>query len=84
MRLPSLILLLITGLSPGVGNAGELVGEWYQEEVEDTSVDEKRAFSQPVSQSTEAIQVTLGIKSPGQIDLVDFFLVISEATSDPN
>ncbi|MFA9421479.1 MAG: thermonuclease family protein [Gammaproteobacteria bacterium] len=75
---------MITGLSPGVGNAGELVGEWYQQDVADTSVDEKRAFSQPVSQSTEAIQVTLGIKSPGLTDLVDFFLVISDKASDPN
>jgi len=64
------------------GNAGELVGEWYQEDIEDTSSNEKRAFSQPVSQSTEAIQVTLGIKSPGLTDPVDFFLVISDKISD--
>jgi endonuclease YncB( thermonuclease family) len=84
MRLYSLTLLLITGLSPIPGSAGTLVGEWYQEDIEDVSPDERRAFSQPISQSTDAIQVTLGIKSPGLTGIVDFFLVVSGKKSDAN
>ena len=67
MRLHLLLLLLISGLSQNVGYAGTLVGDWYQEEIKDTPNTERRAFSQPTSQSTEANQVTLGIKSPGLI-----------------
>ena len=84
MRLHSLILILIAGLSPVPVIAGTLVGEWYQEEIEDSSADEKWAFSQPVTQSTEVIQATLGIKSPGLTDIADLFLVISSKTSDPD
>ncbi len=74
MPLPLLALLSIVGFSPGVSHSGTLAGGWY---LEDTSTDERRAFSQPFSQKPEDTQVTLGIKSPGLMDLVDFYLVIS-------
>jgi len=83
MRLHFLILILIAGLSPVPVIAGTLVGEWYQEEIEGSSTDEKWAFSQPVAQSTKAIRVSLGIKSPGLTGIADFFLVISGKASDP-
>ena len=82
MRLHLLLLLFISGLSQNVGYAGTLVGDWYQEEIEDTPNTERRAFSQPTSQSTEANQVTLGIKSPGLMDPVDFYAVISGKPTD--
>ena len=83
MHLFSLILLSIVGLSPIAGNAGTLEGDWLQDDPDDTSINEKRAISQPVSQSTETTRVTLGIKSPGTTDLVDFFLIISSKTASP-
>ena len=83
MRLFSLILLSIVGLSPIAGNAGTLVGDWLQDDPDDTSINEKRAISLPITQSTETTRVTLGIKSPGTTDLVDFFLVISNKTASP-
>jgi len=58
-------------LTPGI--AGELVGDWYQER----SNNEKHSFVLPENQTTENTQVTLGIKSPGSNDLVEFYLVIS-------
>jgi micrococcal nuclease len=84
MRLHLLLLLLIPGLSPNVGYAGTLVGDWYQEEMENSPNFERRAFSQPISQSTEANQITLGIKSPGLMDPVDFYAVISSKSTDVN
>ncbi len=82
MRLYFLLLLFISVLSQNIGYAGTLVGDWYLEDTEVASIDERRAFSQPIAQSTEAIQVTLGIKSPGVTNLVDFYLVISSKTAD--
>ena len=75
MRLHLLILLFIIGFNPNVSNAGTLVGEWYLEDTKDASNDERLAFSQPVSQSTDKTQVTLGLKSPGLSDLADFYLI---------
>ena len=83
MRLFSLVLLSIAGLGPIAGNAGTLVGDWLQDDPIDTSINEKRAISQPVSQTTESTLVTLGIKSPGTTGLVDFFLIISNKTTGP-
>jgi micrococcal nuclease len=81
MRLFSLILLSLVGLSPIAGNAGTLVGNWLQDDPDDASLNERRAISQPITQSTEATRVTLGIKSPGTTDLVDFFLIFSNKTA---
>ena len=75
MRLHLLILLFIIGFNPNVSNAGTLVGEWYLEDTKDAATDEKLAFSQPVSQSTDKTQVTLGLKSPGLTDVADFYLI---------
>ena len=75
MRLHLLILPFIIGFNPNVSNAGTLVGEWYLEDTKDASNDERLAFSQPVSQSTDKTQVTLGLKSPGLSDLADFYLI---------
>ena len=77
MRIHLLLLLLISGLSPNLGYAGMLVGDWYQEEMGNDPNSEMRAFSQPISQSTETNQVTLGIKSPGTTDPVNLYAVIS-------
>lgn len=84
MRLQLLLLLFISGLSPNLGYAGTLVGDWYQEETEDHLNIERWAFSQPISQSTEATQVTLGINSPGLSDPIDFYAVISDKLPDDN
>ena len=81
MRLFSLILLLLAGLSPIACNAGTLVGDWLQPDPDDASFIERRAISQPITQSTEATRITLGIKSPGTTDLVDFYLIISNKTA---
>jgi hypothetical protein len=67
-----------------MGYAGTLVGDWYQEETANDPSNERRAFSQPISQSTEANQVTLGIKSPGFMDPVDFYAMISHKPPDSN
>ena len=75
MRLHLLILLFIIGFNPNVSNAGTLVGEWYLEDTKDAATDEKLAFSQPLSQSTDKTQVTLGLKSPGLTDVADFYLI---------
>ena len=75
MRLHLLILLFIIGFNPNVSNAGTLVGEWYLEDTKDAPNDERLAFSQPVSQSTDKTQVTLGLKSPGLTDVADFYLI---------
>jgi len=79
-----LILLIIIGLNLNVSNAGTLVGEWYLEDANEASVDERLAFSQPVSQSSDKTQVTLGIMSPGLTDLADFYLVVSSKVKDSN
>ena len=84
MRLHLLILLFIIGFNPNVSNAGTLVGEWYLEDTKDASNDERLAFSQPVSQSTDKTQVTLGLKSPGLSDLADFYLVVSSKVKGSN
>jgi micrococcal nuclease len=84
MRLHLLILPFIIGFNPNVSNAGTLVGEWYLEDTKDASNDERLAFSQPVSQSTDKTQVTLGLKSPGLSDLADFYLVVSSKVKDSN
>ena len=83
MRLFILILLSIVGLSPIASNAGTLEGDWLQDDPDDASINEKRAISLPITQSTETTRVTLGIKSPGTTDLVDFFLIISNKTASP-
>lgn len=75
MRLHLLILLFIIGFNPNVSNAGTLVGEWYLEDTKDAATDERLAFSQPVSQSTDKTQVTLGLRSPGLTDVADFYLI---------
>jgi len=77
MHLPPLILLLLIGLNPIISHAGTLVGNWFQDGPNDALIIDRRAISQPVSQTTEVTRVTLGIKSPGTTDLVDFFLIIS-------
>ena len=83
MRLFCLFLLSFAGLCLGAAHAGALVGDWWQEDSQEASSNEKRAISQPVSRSTEDIQVTLGIKGTGSAVPVDFFLVISsKATID--
>ena len=84
MRLTHLILLCIIGPSPFASYAGTLVGDWYQEGLEDTANAKRRAYSQPISPSTETTQVTLGIKSPGLVDSVDFYLIISGKTTALN
>jgi endonuclease YncB( thermonuclease family) len=58
------------------------VGDWYYEETENYPNIERWAFSQPISQSTEANQVTLGINSPGLLDPIDFYAVISDKLPD--
>lgn len=82
MRFFSLMLLSILGLSPNTGNAGTLVGDWWQEGTVDASNNERHAITQPVSQSTDATRVTLGIKNPELTDFVDFFLIISSKTAN--
>jgi len=77
MHLLPLILLLLIGLNPIASHAGTLVGDWFQDGPDDALIIDRRAISQPVSQSTESTRVTLGIKSPGTTNLVDFFLIIS-------
>ncbi len=84
MRLHLLLLLLISGLSPTLGYAETLVGDWYQDETENHLNIERWAFSQPISQSTEATQVTLGINSPGLVDPIEFYAVISDKLPDDN
>ena len=84
MRLHLPLLLLISGISPNLGYAGTLVGDWYYEETENYLNIERWAFSQPISQSTEATQVTLGINSPGLVDPIDFYAVISDKLPDDN
>jgi endonuclease YncB( thermonuclease family) len=84
MRLHLLILLFIIGFNPNVSNAGTLVGEWYLEDTKEASNDERLAFSQPVSQSTDKTQVTLGLKSPGLSDLADFYLIAFNKVKNSN
>lgn len=79
MRLMLSILLALSGLGPAPGYAGTLVGEWYQE---DPSGEARRAVSQPVSRSTDAIDVTLGIGRTGPRDGVEFFVLVSGADAD--
>jgi hypothetical protein len=80
MRLYVLVLLSFTGLNPVVANAGAMVGDWYLEDTEDASVESRRAITQPAVQSLEGNEVTLGIKSPGSVDPVDFLVIVSGDT----
>jgi len=84
MRLHLLPLLFISGLSHNVGYAGTLVGDWYQEETKAAQKVERRAYSQPISQSTETNQVTLGIKGSGLMFPIEFYAVISGKSTNTN
>ena len=84
MHIHLLLLLFISGPGSNVSYAGTLVGDWYQEEMGNDPNSERRAFSLPITQSTEANQVTLGITSQGLKNPVEFYAVISSKSTDAN
>ncbi|MDC1287392.1 thermonuclease family protein [Gammaproteobacteria bacterium] len=77
MHLKSLILLF--GVVTGLANAsvGALVGDWWQNHPDKALGGENHAISQPIDQDTERFQVTLGVKGHGDLNSVEFFLVVS-------
>ena len=69
--LAGLLLALLLGFTPLNTRADTIVGDWWQESL---TGDRKHAVTQPIAQTTDQLQVTLGIRGAGTPQPIEFFL----------